>query len=668
MDSLKNFILIILILFSGFYTAPRVIEYVTTRTDSIGSPSEDLTKNELNDVQRSYSITYNLNGGEVSENLDEYTLFTETFTLNNPTKDNYKFLGWTGSNGETPKLNITICKGSCGNLEFTANFALILDTPEATINNNIVSWNEVENADAYVVNINGVDIEVEGVLEYNLRENKNYLIPGINAIKVKARAKSEDNTDSEYSNTMHYTVSQLNAPTITSNEFNINWNAVEGAVKYKVSIGAYSIETEETSVNLLNHIEKLSSATTNIRVQAIASTDSDNLNSVFSNTINFVKPKLNVVNLTLNDNLLSWNYDERVEYYELYLNAELYTTITGNSEFNVTELNANCIDGNNAIKIKAYSKGYDVVESNVLTYTYYDLSNYDNLNLTTYFRRTSSEYQIYTQGEQAMLRFNYDGTSAGSFVDNNVYDENMTFEEIFMACINTTEHSTMQLYNCTEFELVELINNSYEGETIKTIDISGKVIITIDDTLQTTYIPTNVKLTINYGTMFTESSFYEGIEIYLNACQSGNSAGVSQYQLTTGHYNATSINLVDVEQSKHSVQYFDFYKKGTENFKYFVNNGDVTYHESEEIDEIYKDIKFYLNEDYYFKIKTSFVDFLKALNNYVKSIRGNSDWEEGPMQGLEFNATEYFDVYSNADQIVDYDYTLKFALATSYVL
>ena len=68
-----------------------------------------------------YTITYNLDGGTLqSQNPDSYTVETDTITLNNPSKDGYMFLGWTGSNGVIPQRTVKIEKGSTENKEYTA--------------------------------------------------------------------------------------------------------------------------------------------------------------------------------------------------------------------------------------------------------------------------------------------------------------------------------------------------------------------------------------------------------------------------------------------------------------------------------------------------------------------------------------------------------------------
>ncbi|MBR4350888.1 MAG: InlB B-repeat-containing protein [Bacilli bacterium] len=75
-----------------------------------------------------YAITYNLNDGVYAEgktNPSTYTRQTETFTLNNPSKNGYTFLGWTGTGLTGNTTTVTIPKGSAGDRAYTANYEVI---------------------------------------------------------------------------------------------------------------------------------------------------------------------------------------------------------------------------------------------------------------------------------------------------------------------------------------------------------------------------------------------------------------------------------------------------------------------------------------------------------------------------------------------------------------
>ncbi len=74
---------------------------------------------------QNYTITYNLNGGVLTDKVDNYNVETDAFSIGKPTKDNYKFVGWTGSNGSKPELDVKIKKGTSGDKEYTANYELI---------------------------------------------------------------------------------------------------------------------------------------------------------------------------------------------------------------------------------------------------------------------------------------------------------------------------------------------------------------------------------------------------------------------------------------------------------------------------------------------------------------------------------------------------------------
>ncbi len=74
----------------------------------------------------SYNITYDTVGGSLATtNPGSYTIESETFTLNNPTKKGYVFAGWKEGTSETANTTATINKGTTGNKSFTATWTPI---------------------------------------------------------------------------------------------------------------------------------------------------------------------------------------------------------------------------------------------------------------------------------------------------------------------------------------------------------------------------------------------------------------------------------------------------------------------------------------------------------------------------------------------------------------
>ena len=69
-----------------------------------------------------YSISYNLNGGTISNQKTEYTIETDSFTLPTPSKRGYIFTGWTGTGLSGATKTVTVNKGSYGNRSYTANW------------------------------------------------------------------------------------------------------------------------------------------------------------------------------------------------------------------------------------------------------------------------------------------------------------------------------------------------------------------------------------------------------------------------------------------------------------------------------------------------------------------------------------------------------------------
>ncbi|MBR3720226.1 MAG: InlB B-repeat-containing protein, partial [Clostridia bacterium] len=127
-------------------------------TDKIAEKQTQITVGKENKTYKptatktviDYTIAYELNGGALptgATNKTEYTVETESFTLNNPSKAGYEFKGWTGGtvntqgqidntipagsteNVSTPTTTLTVNSESLGNRKYTANWEAITNTP-----------------------------------------------------------------------------------------------------------------------------------------------------------------------------------------------------------------------------------------------------------------------------------------------------------------------------------------------------------------------------------------------------------------------------------------------------------------------------------------------------------------------------------------------------------
>lgn len=74
-----------------------------------------------NKKQMTYNVFFDTDGGtSVKPQIVEEGKQVEKLEV--PTKEGYKFIGWTGSNGETPELNVIISTSIAKDLTYMANW------------------------------------------------------------------------------------------------------------------------------------------------------------------------------------------------------------------------------------------------------------------------------------------------------------------------------------------------------------------------------------------------------------------------------------------------------------------------------------------------------------------------------------------------------------------
>ena len=73
-------------------------------------------------LNNSFTITYNLNGGTLSKSNPEVFISesSKSFTLNNPVKDGYIFVGWMGTGLNEVTKTVTVTDDHLGDKDFTA--------------------------------------------------------------------------------------------------------------------------------------------------------------------------------------------------------------------------------------------------------------------------------------------------------------------------------------------------------------------------------------------------------------------------------------------------------------------------------------------------------------------------------------------------------------------
>ena len=490
MDSFIKTLCICLFIFVMTVTVPPVVDFIKATSEKNGDMGT-ASYYPITETEFGYSLSYNLDGG-TADNPAYYGLYSPTFTLNNPSKLGYEFTGWTGSNGDTPQLTVTICTGSAGDLEFTANYKQVIE-------------------------------------------------------------------------------------------------------------------------------------------------------------------------LTIDENGLTWTTIDGLTEFDVYVNDNKFATITERF-LELSELNAYCSEGINNICVKS-----GTATSNVVEYNYIDLTAFENLTFNVNFSRSSEGYS-FGLGSVG-IGYTYAGEQKGGFIDNNVYEENLTIEEHFFKQLNIKRnYSTLKLLNTTLFEIAEQINLAYiDGTTEMLVDVSNKFYFVIEDEFNTNYTPQKMYLNVTYTSMLDETTFYEGCTVKLNDCFSGNSFDISEVSLLgVGCKHSACIYLESTPETKR----IDYEVNITNGGKYFFI-GSVSYSSAlseDEFNAYLKNCKFYLNSEYYFKIKGNFSDFYKKIYADVAARRyqhetsiGNNNPNEWGFDEITYtlDITEYFDVYTNDGVLVDFEYTLQ---------
>ena len=171
---------------------------------------------------KKYTINYKLNGGYIESAEETYTIESETFKINNPTKKGYIFMGWSNEDGSSMTKQLWIEKGTTGNKTFVANWAAIEYSIYYQLNGGIVDNDNVTN---YTVETNTFTI--------NNPTKKDYLFAGWTT-EQDEKVKKE---------------LIMKKGTIGNKTFIANWTPVNFKIQYNLNGGTIS-NTPITNYNI----------------------------------------------------------------------------------------------------------------------------------------------------------------------------------------------------------------------------------------------------------------------------------------------------------------------------------------------------------------------------------------------------------------------------------
>ena len=98
-------------------------DVAVTLDDKTGTPGGDgYYEFQLDELYPTYTITYNLNDGKLSNAPAQYNKNSGAITLPRPNRDGYRFTGWTGTDLTEKTLDVVIPAGSTGDRKYTANW------------------------------------------------------------------------------------------------------------------------------------------------------------------------------------------------------------------------------------------------------------------------------------------------------------------------------------------------------------------------------------------------------------------------------------------------------------------------------------------------------------------------------------------------------------------
>lgn len=362
-------------------------------------------------------------------------------------------------------------------------------------------WNEVDNANGYLVKIEGDETTYYEVNENYLELADENFTRGIEyKVFVKAIGNGKTHMSSEFSLPFVYKrelLPQLNTPTGELIEKILSWDEVDNAIKYKVIIGDKTVETNELSINL-DEIEDLQPGTLyDVFVIAVGDNE-DYMNSLPNEGFAYTTPKQKLLtpnNLFITETVISFDKVVGADSYKIYIDDEHIDTINTNS-FDITKYSLD--SGNYSIRVIAIGDESKFINS--------DLS--DELEISVHEKLstpivTAQQTQLIWNSVENAVKYKL-------FVDDLVFETTETryiIRDIFGLSPNTA-------YNAKVVAIGDLENYSFSNPSEEVEFISFEYVSVTNDVQNYNVIHETLyykdELVINIEEQFKNS----GIDIY----------------------------------------------------------------------------------------------------------------------------------------------------------
>ena len=276
--------------FSGFTAGEGVTITSSENVYTLTVPASDVTVDVVYQAII-YNITYKGVEDEgvtfTEDNPEAYTVANENFTLSNPSREGYLFMGWTYEGQTEPTKTVTIAKGSTGDKTFTANWKKLLtneDITVGTIADQTYTGSEIKPA----ITVKDGTTDITDQCDFTYNSNK---VVGTAEVVISAKESSATYAG-EKTVTFKIAPKTVSTPTITlsGTSFEYTGEAIKPTVTVKD--GETTIPAEEYTVGYSNNIEA-GTATVTI-------TDNEGGNYTVSGTATFTitpKPNTAVVNV-----------------------------------------------------------------------------------------------------------------------------------------------------------------------------------------------------------------------------------------------------------------------------------------------------------------------------------------------------------------------------------